>query len=87
MNIFETRNSILGMEFDRYTREHPEFIEKIPQNAHVVLLLDYDKNFNKWSIDLAKKQAEKNQPIVYITIKKLMPSYSRIKELELAAMI
>lgn len=84
MNIYEKRNSILGMEFDRYIREHPEFCEKIPQNAHIVLLLKDDKEFNEWSINLANKQAEKNQPLIYITIKKLAPAYSRIKDLELA---
>lgn len=84
MNIYERRNSILGMEFDRYMREHPEFNERIPQNAHIVLLLRGDKEFNEWSTNLAKKQAEKDQPIVYVTIKKMAPAYSRIKDLELA---
>ncbi|MEW6246568.1 MAG: DUF5647 family protein [Nitrospirota bacterium] len=40
MNVLEKRNSLLGLEFDRYVREHPEFLEKIPQNAQVVLLLE-----------------------------------------------
>mgnify|MGYP001616106248 FL=1 len=83
MNIYERRNSIIGMEFDRYIREHPEFTERIPQNAHIVLLLRGDKEFNEWSTNLAKKQAEKDQPIVYITINKMTPAYSRIKDLEL----
>ena len=83
MNIYERRNSIIGMEFDRYIREHPEFTERIPQNAHIVLLLRGDKEFNEWSSNLAKKQAEKDQPIVYITINKMTTAYSRIKDLEL----
>ena len=84
MNIYERRNSVLGIEFDRYMREHPEFSESIPQNAHIVLLLRDDKEFNEWSTNLATKQAEKDQPIVYVTIKKMAPAYSRIKDLELA---
>ncbi len=83
MNIYERRNSVIGMEFDRYMREHPELNERIPQNAHIVLLLEKDKDFNEWSTNLAKKQAEKDQPIVYVTIKKLAPAHSRIRELEL----
>ncbi|MBI4645392.1 MAG: hypothetical protein HY738_02070 [Bacteroidia bacterium] len=83
MNIYEKRNTILGMEFDRYIREHPEFGESIPQNAHVVLLIEGDKEFNEWSTKLAIKQAEKNQPIVYVTIKKMVSPQSCIKELEL----
>ncbi len=83
MNIYERRNSVIGMEFDRYMREHPELNERIPQNAHIVLLLEKDKDFNEWSTNLARKQAEKDQPIVYVTIKKLAPAHSRIRELEL----
>jgi hypothetical protein len=84
MNIYERRNSVLGIEFDRYMREHPEFCERIPNNAHIALLLEGDKEFNEWSINLTKKQAEKDHPIVYITIKKMAPAHSRIKDLELA---
>lgn len=84
MNIYERRNSVLGIEFDRYMREHPEFCERIPNNAHIALLFEGDKEFNEWSINLAKKQAEEDHPIVYITIKKMAPAHSRIKDLELA---
>jgi hypothetical protein len=59
-------------------REHPEFCEKIPNNAHIVLLLEGDKEFNEWSIDLAKKQAEEDQTMVYITTKKMTQAHSRI---------
>lgn len=83
MNIYESRNSLLGMELDRYLREHPEFSERIPDNAHIVMLLEGDKEFNEWSTKLGNRQAEKDQPIVYITIKKLAPIHSRITELDL----
>lgn len=71
------------MELDRYIREHPEFSERIPDNAHIVMLLEGDKEFNEWSAKLGDRQAEKDQPIVYITIKKLAPIHSRITELDL----
>ncbi len=83
MNTLERRNSLLGMEFDRYIKEHPEFTERIPDNAQVILLLEGDEEFNKWSIRVGKEQAEINQPIVYVTIKKLGPAHSRIEELEM----
>ena len=85
MNIFEKRNSLLGMEFDRYVREHPEFSNKIPDNAHIILLVEGDREFNEWSIRIGKKQADKDQPIVFITIKRLGPAHSRIEELDLVA--
>lgn len=83
MNVFEKRNTILGMEFDRYVREYPEVGERIPDNAHVILLLEGDKDFNKWSARVGKEQAEEGQPLVFVTIKKLGPAHSRIEEMEL----
>ena len=85
MNIHEKRNSLLGMEFDRYIREHPEFADKIPDNAQVILLLEGDEGFNKWSARIGKEQATQDQPLLYVTIKKLAPAHSRIEELSLMA--
>jgi Family of unknown function (DUF5647) len=85
MNLLESRNSLLGMEFDRYLREHPEFTDKIPENAQVILLLEGDKDFNTWSMRVGKEQASQNQPLLYVTIKKLAPAHSRIEELSLMA--
>ncbi len=34
-NVFEQKNAELVTEFDRYVREHPEFAERIPDNALV----------------------------------------------------
>ena len=61
MNIFERRNNLLGMEFDRYIREHPEFSNRIPDNAHIILLVEGDKEFNEWSIRIGKEQAEERR--------------------------
>jgi len=83
MNTFETRNSLLGMEFDRYVREHPEFGQKIPDNAQVILLLEGDEEFNNWSARVGKEQAETSQPLIYVMIKKLGPAHSRIQDLSL----
>jgi hypothetical protein len=83
MNVFEKRNSLLGMEFDRYLKEHPEFGEKIPNNAQVILLLEGDEEFNSWSTRIGKEQAEPGQPLLYVMIKKLGPAHSRIEDLAL----
>lgn len=84
MNKLEWKNSILGKEFDQYVREHPEFAEKLPKGAVIALQVEGDKEFNKWSQKIAQEQAEKDQPIVYVNIKKLREARSRIEELELA---
>jgi len=73
------------MEFDRYLREHPEFTDKIPNNAQIILLLEGDEEFNTWSARIGKEQAAQDQPLLYVTIKKLAPAYSRIEELSLMA--
>jgi len=83
MNVFEKRNSLLGMEFDRYVKEHPEFGEKIPENAQIILLVEGDEEFNNWSVRVGKEQAEKGQPLLYVMIKKLGPAHSRIEDLSL----
>jgi len=84
MNVMERKNTELIKEFNRYIREHPEFADSIPNNAVVVLQLDGDEEFNKWSREIAKSHAEKGQPIVYVRIKKMRPIRSRIEELEVA---
>lgn len=84
MNLMEMRNSLLGLEFDRYLREHPEVAQQIPGNAQIVLLLEGDDEFNEWSTRLGTEQAEPGQPLIYVTIKKLGPAHSRIEELSLA---
>ncbi|TKB71853.1 MAG: hypothetical protein E8D46_17175 [Nitrospira sp.] len=85
LSLLETRNSLLGLEFDRYVREHPEFVDKIPNNAQVILLLEGDEGFNTWSTRVGKEQAAQNLPLLYVTIKKLAPAHSRIEELSLMA--
>ena len=55
MNVYEKRNAILGVEFDRYVRDHPAFAARIPRGAQVVLQLPDDQKFNAWARRLAKR--------------------------------
>ena len=83
MTLFELKNAELVSEFDRYVRERPEFADRIPDGALVALLLEGDDEFNEWSRQGARRQAEEGQPIVYVRIKGLEPIRSRIREVEL----
>jgi len=85
MNVFEQKNAELVTEFDRYVREHPDFAERIPDNVLVAMLVEGDEEFNQWSREGAKRQAEKGQPIVYVKIKRIQPIRSRIQEMEISA--
>jgi hypothetical protein len=80
---FVEKNSMLVKEFDRYILEHPEFADKIPNNALVVMQIEGDEEFNKWAREMAQNVAEKDTPIVYITITELKPVRSRIENLTL----
>lgn len=85
MNAFETKNSQLITEFDRYVVENPQFADAIPNGALVAMQIEGDEAFNEWSRELADEQVEDGQQIVYIRIKKIRPVKSRIEELEIAA--
>ena len=80
---FTDRNTILVKEFDRYILEYPEFADKIPENALVVMQVEGDEEFNSWAREAALSVADKDTRIVYITITELKPVRSRIEKLRL----
>jgi len=45
IDILEKKHAILVAEFDRYVIEHPEFADKIPRNAQVVLQVEGDREY------------------------------------------
>ncbi len=85
LNILEKKHGILVTEFDRYIMEHPEFAEQIPTNAQIVLQVEGDEEYNRWSIQLAERQRERDQPFVLVKIKGLRPAKSRLIKPEVAA--
>ncbi|MBI4714835.1 MAG: hypothetical protein HY760_02660 [Nitrospirae bacterium] len=84
IDILEKRHAILVTEFDRYVVEHPEFSENIPPNAQVVIQVEGDEEYNEWSRQLAERQREPGQPVVYVRVKGLKPAKSRLINPELA---
>ncbi len=84
IEILEKKHSILVTEFGRYVMEHPEFAEKIPANAQIVLQVEGDEEYNKWSRQLAERQREPDQLVVYVKIKGLKPAKSRLLKPEVA---
>jgi len=76
---------MLVKEFDRYVLEHPEFADQFPNNALVVMQIDGDEEFNDWARETAHRAAEKDTPIVYVTVTELKPAAvrSRIEKLKL----
>ncbi len=82
-NRFVDKNTMLVREFDRYILEHPEFAEKIPDNALVVMQIAGDEEFNEWTRRTGQSIAENENPIVYVTVTELKPVRSRIEKLKL----
>ena len=68
------KNQQLSTEFELYLLEHPEIEDKIPNNAMIVLLPDYDKELSEKNIELAETNKEPGQSIVYVRLKKLRVS-------------
>jgi len=84
ISILEKKHAILVTEFDRYVVEHPEFAVKIPQNAQIVLQVEGDKQYNEWSMQLAERQREPSQRVVYVEVTGLKPVKSRLLKPKLA---
>ena len=80
MSGYEKKQAVLVTEFDRYVMEHPEFAGRIPQGAQVVMLVEGDEEFNGWARELARRQREQGQPVVYVRAKGLRPTHSRLEE-------
>ncbi len=78
MNVYERRSAVLGVEFDRYVREHPAFAARIPRGAQIVLQLPNDPKFNAWARNVAKRQREAGQPVVIVNIRRMQPLKSRL---------
>jgi hypothetical protein len=78
IDILERKHAILVTEFDRYVVEHPEFAAEIPENAQIVLQVEGDKEYNEWSKQLAERQRESGQRVVYVKVEGLKPAKSRL---------
>ncbi|MEW6103305.1 MAG: DUF5647 family protein [bacterium] len=70
--LFE-KNLELTTEFNRYVLEHPELEKRIPKDAIVVILPEYDRELAEENLKIAKARKEKEQPLVFVKVKKLAP--------------
>jgi len=68
------KNQQLSTELELYILEHPEIEEKIPDNAMIVLVPEYDQELATKNIELVEANKEPGQTIVYIRITRLRTS-------------
>jgi len=70
--LFE-KNLELTTEFSRYVLEHPEVAKRIPKDAIVIILPEYDQKLAEENLKIATARREKNQPMVLVKVKRLAP--------------
>ena len=78
VNVYEKRNAMLGVEFDRYVRDHPSFAALLPRKAQSVLQNPGDAKFNTGAKRLAERQREEGRPVVSVTVEGLQAPKSRL---------
>jgi len=77
------KNHILGVEFDRYLLEHPEFLEQVPENADVFFLHDEDPELSQENLRGAEMQKAKGRTVLLVRIGRLSPPRSRLQDVRL----
>ena len=78
------RNIELSAEFSRYLFEHPDIEKKVPFDADIVFLPEFDNELKDYNLKLGKKIESESENVFYITIKNLRPKkLSRINKIKL----
>ena len=86
--IMIERNIELSAEFSRFLFEHPEMEGKIPVEAEVILLPEFDQELKEFNLQLGKNIEAEGGKVVYISIKEIRPKVlSRIDKIELESSV
>lgn len=64
----------LSFEWSRYVLGKPEVLDDIPQNAQIVFIVDDNPSFSSWSVEMNKAKRELNQPVLFVRVKKILPT-------------
>ena len=70
--LFE-RNLELSAEFSRYLLENPNFAERIPEDAVVVIMPEYDKEMAEENRKIYETELAGGQTMVLVRVEKLAP--------------
>lgn len=82
------RNIELSAELSRYLFEHPEIEAKIPIEAEIILLPEFDQELKEFNLNLGKNIEAGGNKVIYVTIKDIRPkTLSRIEKIELVSAI
>jgi hypothetical protein len=82
------RNIELSAEFSRFLFEHAEMEGKIPVEAEVILLPEFDQELKIFNLQLGKNIEAEGGKVVYISIKEIRPKVlSRIDKIEVESAV
>ncbi len=76
MNIEEAmvqRNIELSAEFSRYLFEHPEMEAKLPKDAEIILLPDFDDELRSHNKALGAEMETRGEKVCYVRVGRLRP--------------
>ena len=74
--FYRAKFNELFLEFNRYLMDHPDFAEKIPNEAEVILLDSRDVGYNGFMLKNAPKGTRN---VVFVDVGELAPIRSRLK--------
>ena len=82
------RDIELSAEFSRFLFEHAEMEGKIPVEAEVILLPEFDQELKEFNLQLGKNIEAEGGKVVYISIKEIRPKVlSRIDKIEVESAV
>lgn len=61
------RNLWLHAELDKYILARPEFLDHIPQGAHLVVISATDPELAQYNRELAKRLQEEGHQVVFVS--------------------
>ena len=73
--FYRAKFNELFLEFNRYLMDHPDFAEKFPPQAEVILLDARDKGYNAFILSRAPRESSK---VVFVDVGELAPVRSRL---------
>ena len=80
------KNHLLGIEFDRYLLEHPDILEKIPENADIYFLPDDDPDLREENYRIAENQKAAGRVTVLVRMGRIIPPRSRLEDVRVESL-
>jgi hypothetical protein len=67
------KNIELSAEFSRYLFEHVEIESKLPKDAEIVLLPDFDDDLRSYNNAMGKEMEARGEKVCYVRVGKMRP--------------